>query len=284
MSDYNGRNRHREYVEKLRNDYPSKAVQYNDYSNRSKTQTRIRRPKARRARRMKGFLSFAMLTAGWVTAIAAIGPDLYRKRVQENQPISLQQALQNGQTVENLGISQETADAIINLEETIKDENLSREELENLAGPLEATQFKVIKEKAGDLLGENPENIEVWTHSAHGNSPESQELKIDGKDGTEVYTRSDINIGRNIMSQKIADYIYDIGDTQSLDTASKTDKELIELYEEKIAGTSQFAAGEMKLEKRNHIVLEQTTQKDLELKEVQEKKAEAEARHVGFDR
>ena len=75
--------------------------------------------------------------------------------------ITLEQALDNGKTLDDLGIDEDIQYRIENIEEKLADENLKNEEIIELSSKIESLQMDVIKSKLSEVLNVSPSDIKL---------------------------------------------------------------------------------------------------------------------------
>ncbi len=199
------------------------------------------------------------------------GQEDFYKTLPENQPITMEQAIGNGITLEEMSITQETEDKIVAIQDRLNSEdigNIGDTQLIELGKEIDDIQLnKIFKTKVADALGINPEQISVYYKAASGsNEYNSQEsFAMDIKDDEGKVTSS---YGQENMSEEIRKYIRNISDIQSLVTSMENSGDIsrystIGEYKSAMEETSKFVAGKIKFDGKD-FTLEQQTQKDID--------------------
>lgn len=266
MSEYS-RNKHRDFVGKLRKDYP--VIQ--EPKSKKRDSIKIRKPSRRKKTHLRG--KMALLGLVGAITLGATGIHNYTNRSQ-NQPITLEQALENGKTLKDLNVSEEIRYELMNIQQYLENEEISNTELINMASQIEELQKNVITNKTADLLGVEPGDIIVDTIVGDKSEApvERIQVKINEKGETPIYIRGDFMdlVKENTISAEISDFIKQMDKMKELEKQLE-DKNLkredvIEEYRETIDIVSKFAAGEMKIDENGNITIEQIKQKDIKEK------------------
>ncbi len=266
MSEYS-RNKHRDFVGKLRKDYP--VIQ--EPKSKKRDSIKIRKPSRRKKTHLRG--KMALLGLVGAITLGATGIHNYTNRPQ-NQPITLEQALENGKTLKDLNVSEEIRYELMNIQQYLENEEISNTELINMASQIEELQKNVITNKTADLLGVEPGDIIVDTIVGDKSEApvERIQVKINEKGETPIYIRGDFMdlVKENTISAEISDFIKQMDKMKELEKQLE-DKNLkredvIEEYRETIDIVSKFAAGEMKIDENGNITIEQIKQKDIKEK------------------
>lgn len=230
----------------------------------------IRRPEAvKKNRKFKG--SRVAIVAAIVAAMAAgtivIGGQMNNK--EQSNPITMEQALQSGASLEELAITPEMQSEIEEIQDRLNSsdiENISDSELRKLGLEIDNLQLnEIFKSKVGNALGVEPEQIEVSYRGASGpDESDSQEkftITVKGEEGAELSTYTGNNIPEGMK-----DYIRNIGDVQSaiakIDNGNFDKDSVLNTYKTAMDETSRFAAGKVKYDGKT-FTLEQESEKDL---------------------
>lgn len=178
--------------------------------------------------------------------------------------LTLEQALENGETLENLGINEKIATEIDELTTKLEGD-LTREELIDIAEEIPEIQMEVIKTKIADKIEvESLQDIKLTPTTGILNT----RMDIEGKGGYEADKIMHTVLGEKTISSDIAEYIDRIGNAQG-----KRDKILngnmdkakdIKYYRKAIKETSKFAAGEIEIDEKGNISIEKTRVSELE--------------------
>lgn len=233
----------------------------------------IRRPDAfGKNKKFKG--SRVAIVAAIVAAMAAgtivIGGQMNNK--EQSQPITMEQALKSGSSLEELAITPETQKEIEEIQNRLNSidiRNISDSELRSLGAQIDNLQLdEIFKSKVGDALGVKPEQIEVSYRGASG--PDENDLQerfgitVKDDEGAEISTYNGDNI-----PEEMKDYIRNIGDVQGVISEIENgnfDKEtVLDTYKTAMDETSRFAAGRLEYDKDGKsFTFEQKSEKDLE--------------------
>ena len=266
MSEYS-RNKHRDFVGKLRKVY----LVIQEPKSKKRDSIKIRKPSRRKKTHLRG--KMALLGLVGAITLGATGIHNYTNRPQ-NQPITLEQALENGKTLKDLNVSEEIRYELMNIQQYLENEEISNTELINMASQIEELQKNVITNKTADLLGVEPGDIIVDTIVGDKSEApvERIQVKINEKGETPIYIRGDFMdlVKENTISAEISDFIKQMDKMKELEKQLE-DKNLkredvIEEYRETIDIVSKFAAGEMKIDENGNITIEQIKQKDIKEK------------------
>ena len=238
--------------------------------------TVINKPKVQQKQKFTG--SRKKMIGGLVAAIAAgtlaigIGANnAYQNSRPENQPITISQAIQSGDTAKSLGINEQDLQTLQNYQEALQNDDISNQELLDIATNIDGLQLNIIKSKVGNLLGVSPEKVKI---SATVNNPEElhETIKVTDEDyRTTIYSSRDLldNVlgGSNKISREMSEYIRGIADMQDFAYGIQAENfdrdEVIDRSQEELEKTSQFAAGEMQIDDRGNISIDMTKVKDI---------------------
>ena len=187
----------------------------------------------------------------------------YNEYQKENTPITLDQALQNGESLESLKIDNTVKNELEDIKEELGKEDISNSDLMGLSIRINELQFDTIKTKLANTLGEEESDITLHTGVAsEGKTKESVEVK-----GGEKYTNKEFLKNENTISSEISDYIKEIGDMQGLmqelqEGDFKRD-DILSKYKKLVKSTDQMAASKITVDKNGNISVEYTKVKDL---------------------
>lgn len=243
---------------------------FDDERKGTTTRRTVRKPTPRREpKRFKG--SRLAIIGAIVAAIAAgslaIGSNI-SKASQENQPITLEQAVDSGKDIETLGIDSDTLERITNLEQRLNGD-IDVEKLISIGGDLESLQLDVIKSKVSDTLGVDSEDITIKSNWMSDDEPTVESIIINQGDDELVYADESYSTNRDgTISNTIEEYIQTVVNTQvnerNVNDGNFNKDDVIERYKQTLESTSEFAAGTMVRNDDGTLEIEQTTQKELE--------------------
>ena len=220
----------------------------------------------------------ALLTIGGIT-----GAKSYVDYRKNNAPITLEQALENGETAESLQISEETLKEIQGLQKQLE-ENVDVNDLQSIGNDIYDLQRSIIKSKVASQMNVKPEDITLKSYYEASDGSEIESIKIAGE-----YKSEDILILEDKLPKEVENYISSIVNTQrqmgKVENGEFNKGKIIKEYKEALEESSEFAAGDLKIEtkkgdgilntkKVTKMTYTQTKQKDLQEKESQEQDEE----------
>lgn len=201
-----------------------------------------------------------VLVAAGLVAFGSYGAKQY---YDENiKPVTLEEALKSGKTLEELGLNEETVEKLSEIKENLEDaENLSKDELFQLGEDIEDVEFSIIKSKIGNEMDEYEEII-VKPRNTNGIS------RIIATNGSEekIFAEGDDLLGD--YGKDIGDYIENIGIIQETNDDYQKDKidrkETLKIYENSVDNAERFASSEITITDEGKIKCERTTKASLE--------------------
>ncbi len=230
----------------------------------------VRKPTLRREpKKFKG--SRLAIIGAIVVAIGAgslaIGANMSNAS-QENQPITLEQVVNSGKNIAELGIDSDTLERITNLEQRLEGD-INVEELVSIGEDLENLQLDIIKSKVANTLGVDIEDVTIRSNWTSDDEPTVESIRINQEDEELVYGDESYSANRDgTISNTIEEYIQTVVNTQVNERNVKdgdfNKEDVIERYRQTLTLTSEFAAGIMVRNDDGTIEIEQTTQKELE--------------------
>ena len=210
-------------------------------------------------------------------------PEEYTKAVIENDTDKIRQALENGETAESLQISEETLKEIQGLQKQLE-ENVDVNDLQSIGNDIYDLQRSIIKSKVASQMNVKPEDITLKSYYEASDGSEIESIKIAGE-----YKSEDILILEDKLPKEVENYISSIVNTQrqmgKVENGEFNKGKIIKEYKEALEESSEFAAGDLKIEtkkgdgilntkKVTKMTYTQTKQKDLQEKESQEQDEE----------
>lgn len=207
------------------------------------------------------------VTALFFTGILLAGgytvKNAYDWSQQQNAPITLKQALENGEDLNSLGIDSNILLEMQDIEEMLEKGNLTNEEIIKLAPRISALQFDTAKAKLANTLGVSEDEIRLYTRPV-----EEGQTRETVKTSNGIYINKDIFTYENTIPPEVSDYIKEIGKMQDvmqkLQEGNINREEILAKYGEMLEKTSQIAASKMKVDEKGNISVEQTKVSDLD--------------------
>lgn len=229
---------------------------------RAKSQEKQRR--STRKRLLKKVGALAAITATSIVVGTSAVNKVYEEQISSKKQITLEDALKNGKTAEDLGIKEETIQEIHNLKSEIEDESLSYEEMLEIARKLPMIEKEVMKEKIAMAIGVEMHNIKFV---APTKDVPVCSVAVKGKGNYSRKNAINQMTGKTV-SPDIIEYIEDIIEAQdmkdSLNAGTVGIKEAKEFYKSAIEKTKQVAAWEVNADEKENITVEKTKILDLE--------------------
>lgn len=212
----------------------------------------------------------ALLTIGGIT-----GAKSYVDYRKNNAPITLEQALENGETAESLQINEDTLKEIQALQKQLEEKDIDVNDLQNIGNDIYDLQRGIIKSKIAEQLDINKEAITLVSENGTTDSIES--IKIKQEYGKDNY----VEISEEALPKDVENYIKSIARTQiNIENVEKGEfnkTKIIKAYKEILEGASEFAGGDLKIEAKKDILDDveevtdmtytQTKQKDIQEQE-----------------
>lgn len=251
--------------------YTVKKVEKEKVKNRTKQQRKEAKRKVMRNR------AIAVALAGLVSFG---GIKVYQNYKDSKNTITLEQALENGETIESLGLDEKVS---ITLKQDSKDDeiveigvdtelerlnkkmqqNLTYQELTELVKELVEFQRIVAKSKVKDVL--NRDSITgISLHPAEGDRGAYIITPVGNYESSFISKIS----GEETISSEIANYINAIGRMQDIqkdmENGNISKSKVMEVYKDALEETSKFAAGKMELDEKGDIIMEKTKVSELE--------------------
>lgn len=188
---------------------------------------------------------------------------------ENNRHITLEEAIKNGSTYEDLGITEEIAQEISDIKDEIKymdQDNLDEKELRKIADRLEDVQMYVIKSKVAKSLNENKdENSEEITVKDLKLNPATKDTSAciinTANNKTERY---DSDFLSSEISSDIADEIDILGKVQGVISGNiDSSKKQYQILKNAVNSIDEYAGAEVIIDKKGKIKVEFTKEKDL---------------------
>lgn len=184
------------------------------------------------------------------------------------KPVTIEEALKGGKTLEELGLEQDNIDELNNLKlQLLGKEDLAREDIQKLGQKIENFELEIIKDKIKNSLNISEEiRLEPRTETTATN------VYIIGNDGK---IAEGLTEGKD-YDKEIGDFIETIANLQTAnngyDNKINDRDEILQKFEESLNLTERFASSEIKKDEKGKIKLNKTTKSDLEKEEKESKK------------
>lgn len=184
------------------------------------------------------------------------------------KPVTIEEALKGGKTLEELGLEQGNIDELNNIKlQLLSQEDLSREDIQKLGQRIENFELEIIKDKLKNSLNISEElRVEPRTDNTDtiiyrvNNGGEIIEGLIEGKD-------YDIEIGN---------FIETIANLQTAnngyDNKINNRDEILQKFDKSLYLTERFASSEITRNEKGKIKLNRTTKSDLRREKENESK------------
>lgn len=211
-----------------------------------------------------------IIALGVVGLVAFGGYNSYREYKDSKNTLTLSQALDNGETLESLGIDQEIAEKLEMLEKEVNG-YLTNSELIDLAPKILNLQFDTAKSKLANAI--NVEESDITLRVEENGMSTSV-----GVNNEKTYEEENFinKMFGNTISSDISNYIHGIARMQGIrDTLVNGDinrDEVIECYKNALEETSKFAAGKVNIDSNGNIIFEKTRVSQIENKESENSK------------
>lgn len=208
------------------------------------------------------------------TAILAGGSYGTYRRINkynaDNRHVTLEESIKNGNTYENLGITEEIAQEISDIKDEIKymdKDNLDEEKLKKIADRLEYVQMYVIKSKVAKSLNENrDENSQEVTVDDLELRPATQNASayILNKANITKVERYDNDFLSSEISSDIANEIEKLGEVQGVGSGNIDSlKKQYQILENAANSIDEYAGAKVIIDKKGKIKVVFTKAKDL---------------------
>lgn len=244
------------YVE----NYSPKDREIANRLNHSQNKRRIKKQKSKK--KFKGKRVVALLCG----VVAFIGGhaimNQYTQYQQQNAPITLEQALENGESLDSLGIDSNILLEMQAIQKMLERDDLTNQEIIALAPRISGLQFDTAKTKLSNTLGVSEDEIRLYTKPI-----EEGQTRETVKTSNGIYTNKDIFTYENTIPSELSNYIKEIGKMQNvmkeIQRGDINRQEILEQYGKMIENTSQLAASKMNVDEKGNITVDQTKVSDL---------------------
>ena len=235
------------------------------YRGKKEQRKRLQRNKTKkRAKLMK-----KIATLGLVGVLAFGGYKAYQTYQGANSSITLEEALNNGETLENLKIDTSIKNELESIKNELSQNEMTNQELLQLSTKINELQFDTLKTKLSKTLNVNEEDIKLYTDVVSNQTGETHE-SVEIKDG-QTYNEKGLFDNSNTISSDITNYIKDIGEMQTLmgkmQTGDLDRNSIMKSYKSAINEIDQMAAAKMYIDGKGNISIQKENKKSLEKQE-----------------
>lgn len=213
----------------------------------------------------KKILAKRIATVGLVGLIAFGGYKYYQDYQKENNSITLEQALDNGESLNSLKIDSSIENQLESIKEELSNNEMTNQELVELSTDINELQFDTLKTKLAKTLGVSEEDIKLYTKSVSRETGETyQSVEVQGG---ETYSKKELFKNNNTISDDISTYIKNIGEMQTLmGKMQKGDidrNSIMKEYKSTIKEIDTMAAAKMSIDSKGNIRVDKINKKDL---------------------
>lgn len=215
----------------------------------------------KQAKKMKKKIS-AFLTIG-LLAFGSYGAKQY---YDDNfKSVHLDEALKSGETLEELGLTEEILENLDEIKQTLKiKEDLSKDQILKLGEDIENCELSIIHEKVNNAVNKKGK-VSVMPRDRNGNSS----ITVERKEDKDVYYERNIFNGYGV---EIGNYIEGIASIQNTTEKYKSDHidrdEILEIYEGSLEKAERFASSKITVNEKGKIDFHKTTKATLENKKI----------------
>lgn len=241
----------------------SDSIQQNKIRKREIAKKRqLKKAKAAKRKFVGRIAAFALAGVA-AFSVGKVAYNAYTENQHQNSPITVEQALEHGETLETLGIDSSIPIELQDIEQILENENITNQEIIALAPRINSVYFDTVKGKLANTLGTEKENIKIYTEPAEeGTTRESVKVK-----NGDTFMNRDFFRNENSISTEISDSIKNISKMQKImeeiqqGTFNRND--IIGKYKDIVNGVSQIAATKFEVDKKGNISADVTKVKDL---------------------
>ena len=228
-----------------------------------KERERVQRHNSKRRRKA---LAKRLAIIGLVGLIAFGGYKGYQSYQEKNESITLEQALENGESLDTLKIDNSIKNELDSIKEELTGNNITNQELLQLSTKINNLQFDTLKTKLSKTLNVDESDITLHTGVVSNQTGETHE-SVQVQDG-QTYVGKEIFNNTNTISYDISRYIKDIGEMQTLmgkmQTGDIDRNSIIKSYKSTIKEIEQMATSKMFVDDKGNISIQKLQKRDLE--------------------
>ena len=207
-----------------------------------------------------------LATIGLVGLIAFGGYKGYQSYQEKNESITLEQALENGESLDTLKIDNSIKNELDSIKEELTGNNITNQELLQLSTKINNLQFDTLKTKLSKTLNVDESDITLHTGVVSNQTGETHE-SVQVQDG-QTYVGKEIFNNTNTISYDISRYIKDIGEMQTMmgkmQTGDIDRNSIIKSYKSTIKEIEQMATSKMFVDDKGNISIQKLQKRDLE--------------------
>lgn len=243
---------------------PKKTLKKADAEKQNNKKYNIPKSKHERAKRIaKKFGTIAAILSVIAGGIALV---TYEINKVNDKPINIQTAEKLGKTPEQMGISEETAKKILNLNKNIQKDpsQMSMTEVKQMATKNYQLSQEVLEEKLSDLFKVKEDDIKFDTDiDIRGNSKIAYAYV-----GDKRYKYDNFIFANNTMPEEVGTYIFNLEQNRELlndlDYGNCNKEDAIEQIKESVDSASRLAGGEDLYLEDENIKVNTTRNSDIE--------------------
>lgn len=202
----------------------------------------------------------AIMVFGGMTAVKGMNA----KNQEVNASKSIEMALQNGATLETLGIDSETLTEIKDIESMLGKKNLTNKEIIELAPKINSVYFDIVKGKLANALGVEKYDVKIYADVNNQGKPTERVEVSDGR----IFKNKDMLTNKNTISDEIAGNIQGIAKMQGiLENLQQGDfkrEDIINEYRKILNTAGEFASSKIEIDEKGNISVSPITRDDLD--------------------
>lgn len=223
---------------------------------------------AHRAKQSKRKINLKLAALIMAAAIGVGGMALANNsKSDELTPVTITQMQERGLELGNTGLSEETAELLEQYNEYFEKfnskntHNLTDNFVINMIDDIEDLHFSVVKEKMGNLLGEDAKNITMYYGTDRGDGAKYATVIInENRYNQKIYNNiSGVILGKEQIPDEVADVIRQLGKLSPIEKKLKADEitkvEAIEDLEKIYRKLELIATGTFKLNKKGEVII-----------------------------
>lgn len=249
------------YINDKKSEIKRKEQEKEVYKARAKKIAAKRRKAKQRRKRISAIVAAGLVAFGSYGAKKAYDYNI--------KPVTLEEALEGGKTLEELGLSQSNLNKLEEIKLQLLDkEDLSREEIQDLGKEIEDFELSIVKDKIKNTLNisnniqlkprkeASDSSIVIFTEEGEKNKCLIEDKNYDREIGNFIETIANLQIAKDAYRNGI-----------------NNRAEILEKYDKSLNEAERFASSEITVTEKGKINMYRTTKADLEkIKENESKK------------
>ena len=249
------------YINDKKSEIKRKEQEKEVYKARAKKIAAKRRKAKQRRKRISAIVAAGLVAFGSYGAKKAYDYNI--------KPVTLEEALEGGKTLEELGLSQSNLNKLEEIKLQLLDkEDLSREEIQDLGEKIENFELSIVKDKIKNTLNisnniqlkprkeASDSSIVIFTEEGEKNKCLIEDKNYDREIGNFIETIANLQIAKDAYRNGI-----------------NNRAEILEKYDKSLNEAERFASSEITVTEKGKINMYRTTKADLEkIKENESKK------------